>query len=137
MIFEEKYFSYYILLPDQISLSQCLYFVRYWAVYVLQFLTRLWRYKFWNKTYFFNQPVILRLLRWNKQHFSSLLKGFHQSKENLFLEGEVPDLITMRSHFLLGAVTVTYYVILNYLFEVLWTGSFEQSPWLWHPKFML
>ena len=27
--FEEKYFSCYILLPDQISLSGCLYFVRY------------------------------------------------------------------------------------------------------------
>ena len=31
MIFEEKYFSYYIPLTDQISLSGCLYFVRYWT----------------------------------------------------------------------------------------------------------
>ena len=37
MIFEEKYFSCYILLPDQILLSGCLYFVRYWAIRVLQF----------------------------------------------------------------------------------------------------
>ena len=29
MIFEEKYFSCYILLTDQISLFHCLYFVRY------------------------------------------------------------------------------------------------------------
>ena len=36
MIFEEKYFSYYILLLDQISSSDCLYFVRYLAVNVLQ-----------------------------------------------------------------------------------------------------
>ena len=36
MIFEEKYFWSYILLPDQISLSDSLYFVRYWAICVLQ-----------------------------------------------------------------------------------------------------
>ena len=36
MIFEEKYFSFYILLPDQISLSDGLCFVRYWAICALQ-----------------------------------------------------------------------------------------------------
>ena len=30
-IFEEHYLSSYTLTPDQISLSDCLYFVRYWA----------------------------------------------------------------------------------------------------------
>ena len=35
MIFEEKYFSCFVLLPGQISLSDCLYFVRYWEIYVL------------------------------------------------------------------------------------------------------
>ena len=35
-IFQEKCFSYYILLTDQISLSDCLYFSRYWAISVLQ-----------------------------------------------------------------------------------------------------
>ena len=30
-------FSCYILLINQISLSNCLYFLRYWAIYVLQF----------------------------------------------------------------------------------------------------
>ena len=35
IIFEEKYFSGYILLTDQISLSGCLYFVRYWAICVV------------------------------------------------------------------------------------------------------
>ena len=35
MIFEEKYFPCYILLLDQVSLSGCFYFVRYWAIYVL------------------------------------------------------------------------------------------------------
>ena len=36
MIFEEKYFSCYILLTDQISLASCLYFLKYWATNVLQ-----------------------------------------------------------------------------------------------------
>ena len=31
MIFEEKYYSFYILLTDHSSLPACLYFVRYWA----------------------------------------------------------------------------------------------------------
>ena len=35
MTFEEKYFSCYILLPDQIPMSGCLYFVRYWPIGVL------------------------------------------------------------------------------------------------------
>ena len=34
--FEEKYFSCYILLTDQISLSDCLYFSKYWAICVLK-----------------------------------------------------------------------------------------------------
>ena len=35
------------------------------------------------------------LLTWNKKHFSSLLKGFHWSKQKnkFFLEGESPTLI--------------------------------------------
>ena len=42
MIVKEKYFSCYILLTDQISLSDCLYFLRYWAIYYCNcFLTRL------------------------------------------------------------------------------------------------
>ena len=32
IIFEEEYFSSYILLIDQISLSSCLYFVSYWEI---------------------------------------------------------------------------------------------------------
>ena len=34
--FQEKCFSCYILLTDQISLSDCLYFLRYWAICALQ-----------------------------------------------------------------------------------------------------
>ena len=42
--FREKYFSCYILLTDQISLCDCLYFLRYWVIYLLwlfvsQFMT--------------------------------------------------------------------------------------------------
>ena len=35
-IFQEKFFSCYIPLTDQISLSDYLYFSRYWAISVLQ-----------------------------------------------------------------------------------------------------
>ena len=35
MILEEKYLSWYTLLTDQISLSGCFYFVRYWGICVL------------------------------------------------------------------------------------------------------
>ena len=38
MIFQEKCFSCYILLTDQISLSDYLYLLRYWAICVLQLL---------------------------------------------------------------------------------------------------
>ena len=36
IIFHEKYFSSYILLTGQNSLSYYLYFSRYWTIYVLQ-----------------------------------------------------------------------------------------------------
>ena len=36
MIFHQKYFSYCILLTDQISLSDCLHVWRYWEICVLQ-----------------------------------------------------------------------------------------------------
>ena len=36
MIFQEKCFSCYILLTDHNSLPDCLYFLRYWAICLLQ-----------------------------------------------------------------------------------------------------
>ena len=36
IIFEKDYFSFYILLPDQISLSDYLYFLRYQVICILQ-----------------------------------------------------------------------------------------------------
>ena len=34
--FQEKCFSYHVLLADQILLPDCLYFTRYWSIRVLQ-----------------------------------------------------------------------------------------------------
>ena len=49
MIFEEKYFSCYSLLIDQISLSGCFYLLKYWTICVFQLLViRLWHHEFWN-----------------------------------------------------------------------------------------
>ena len=52
-------------------------------------LTRLWRHKFWNWAYLYNQAVFQldknsgkifkwerKELRWNKKHFLSFLRGF-------------------------------------------------------------
>ena len=36
--FQEKCFSSFTLLTDQISLPDCLYFLRYWSICVLQLL---------------------------------------------------------------------------------------------------
>ena len=39
----------FLMETDQISLSACLYFVRYWAICVLQLiLTSLWRHEIWS-----------------------------------------------------------------------------------------
>ena len=35
MTFQEKFFLYYILLTNQISLSVCFYFLRYYTIYIL------------------------------------------------------------------------------------------------------
>ena len=59
--FKEKYFSCYILLTDHVLLSGCFYFLRYWAICVLQlfvdqFMTS-WILKltlsFWSSRFFF------------------------------------------------------------------------------------
>ena len=59
--FQEKCFSCYILLTDQISLSDCLYFLRYWAICVLQ--------------WFVNQVVTSQILK-----LTLGLKGFQFPK---------------------------------------------------------
>ena len=53
-----KYFYCYVLLPEQISLSGALYFVRYWIICVLQLLVnQVVTCKFWNQPYLSNQVV--------------------------------------------------------------------------------
>ena len=48
MVFEEKYFSSYVLLSDQFILEDCFHFMRYWAMCVCcnYLLTRLWTLNF-------------------------------------------------------------------------------------------
>ena len=55
MIFQEKYyFSFYILLTDKISLSDYLYFLKYWATCVLQlFVNQVGRSYILKLTFFY------------------------------------------------------------------------------------
>ena len=71
-------------------------------VYCNYFLTRLWNMKFQINLIFLIKPFLLYdqkvkiknlnilrtkcLLRWNKKHFSSFVKEFHWSKQNIFFE---------------------------------------------------
>ena len=60
MIFEEKSFLYYALLTDQISMSDCLYSLRYWAICVLQlFFSHVVLQKILKLTFLSNQAVVL------------------------------------------------------------------------------
>ena len=38
--FSKKCFSCYVLLTDQVSLPDCLYFLRYWSICVLQLFVK-------------------------------------------------------------------------------------------------
>ena len=82
MIFEEKYVSCYILLPDQISLTGCFYVVRYWGKCVNFIFLIKPLFSTWPKSQDKNliSSWWKELLRWNKKHFSSFLKGFYWSK---------------------------------------------------------
>ena len=54
--FVEKYLSRYILLIELVSLSGCLYFVRYWTICLLQlFINQVSRHEFQNYPYPSNQ----------------------------------------------------------------------------------
>ena len=76
-------------------MSSCFYFVRYWAMCVLQLFVNqvvtLWILKLtlsfksslfptWPKIHEKNLNKRNELLRWNKNHFLSFLKGFQWSK---------------------------------------------------------
>ena len=72
MIFEEKSFSCYILLTNQISLSSCLYIVGNWAVFV-------------HLVFFYKQPVYKQVaLKWQIAKQLSGLKPFSLSNNKTF-----------------------------------------------------
>ena len=75
---KKKYFSYYIVLPDQISLSGCLYFARYWAIPVLYcLLTTLWSHKSESNPICLMRPFFLHDKK-SRQIFKHLDKSSHQ-----------------------------------------------------------
>ena len=51
MIFPKKYIHFYTLLTDQTSLSDCLYFLRYWTICILQLLNGIKVRVFFGKKY--------------------------------------------------------------------------------------
>ena len=61
---KQKYSSCYILLTDQILLPGCLYFLRYWEIYVLQLL--------------FIQVVTSRILKLTLYHFPNTSNHFRK-----------------------------------------------------------
>ena len=67
---------YSILLTDLISLSDCLYFLRYWAICVLQlFVFQVVTSQILKLTYLSNQAVFL------SDHFSSILRGLETDSD--------------------------------------------------------
>ena len=60
MIFEEKYFSCYILLLDQISLSGCLNFKKYWENMCIALVCKPCcdAINFEIKLFYLNKPII-------------------------------------------------------------------------------
>ena len=89
MMFEEKYSSCHILLPDQISLSGCLYFVRYWAICVLKLFlnqvatSHLETKEFRNKPYLSNEAVLSTIEIEGRNSISMFLHGQKRLDKNL------------------------------------------------------
>ena len=107
-IFAEKYFSCYILSPDQISLSGSFYFVRYWEICILQlFVNQVvtsynlkLNLSFQSSSFFlYDQKVKTKLyISWErKKLFKSILhhfeRAFIDANNTTFLEGESPALM--------------------------------------------
>ena len=89
-----------LVILSYLTKFQCLVVSTSWDIgrYVFShsLLTKLWRNKFWNCPYLSNQVILStwpkrqdkdlnilrtkRVFRWNKKHFSSLLKGFNWKK---------------------------------------------------------
>ena len=84
--FSRKMLLIYILLTDQILLSDCLCFLRYWAICVLQlFVSHVPDFAAWPKS----QDKDLKswerkeLLKWNKKHFHYFWTVFSCQKSSL------------------------------------------------------
>ena len=69
IIFEEKYFSCYILLIGQVSLSGFTSWDIEQYVYCNCLLTRLWRHKLWSQSYLSNRAIFST---WPKSHDKNL-----------------------------------------------------------------
>ena len=97
IILKEKYISCYVLLTDQISLPDCLYFEilgNMWTAIVFKPGYDVMNFEvnliFLIKPFFLHDQNVVtktkiswerkQLLRWNKKYFSSFLKGFESSK---------------------------------------------------------
>ena len=112
MTFEEKCFLCYNLLTDQISLSDCLYFSRYWSICVLHLFVNQAVTSFWNyfeinlilliKPFCYttkNQNNKLNILRMKRafgvklKAFFIILKGLSVAKNYVRTEG--PPLIIL------------------------------------------
>ena len=92
IIFEEKYFSCYILLNDQIS-----FLVAFTScdigkyAYCNCLITRLWRHKFWNWPYLSNQAIFSTWLK--RSFYMNIFKGLSWKQiKQFFLKEERPTL---------------------------------------------
>ena len=94
ILLEKSYAKCYILLPDQISMSGSLYFVRYWAKCILQlFVNQVVTSKvlklafhFWSSHFFYMTKMSRQKFDEFKTNFFIIFKGLllNQIEENFF-----------------------------------------------------
>ena len=77
---KKKYFSYYVLLPEQISLTGCIYFERYLVSYMCNIvIVSWWSFDviiFWNWYYLFHQVVFSPLPKIQDKNLNTLRTKF-------------------------------------------------------------
>ena len=85
--FSTKFSTCYILLTDQISLSGCLYFLRYWEICVLQLfvITRLLCQKFQNYSDLSNQAVFIHDQKVKKLNILRRRRAFKVKLKTFFI----------------------------------------------------
>ena len=87
MNFQQKCSSFYILPTDQILLLGCLYFFRYWAVYVLQlFLIQVVTSRILKLTLSFWSCGFFYMARksWHKRKYLVNEKSFYRETKTIF-----------------------------------------------------